>query len=97
MAAVRSLSNRLSRFALFECTTDLSHLSTHEHAALKKLVQAGKHLDQLYMRQAWSGNEELRKKLHKEGEKDLVTLFEMYKGPWVGDRQYRDVFLYMLI
>lgn len=83
MAAVRSLSNRLSRFALFECTTDLSHLSTHEQAALKKLVKAGKYLDQLYMRQAWSGNEALRKKLHAEGNKELVTLFEMYKGPWV--------------
>lgn len=82
MAATRSLANRLSRFALFECTTDLSHLSTHEQAALKKLVKAGKYLDQLYMRQAWSGNEALRKKLHAEGNKELITLFEMYKGPW---------------
>ncbi|GAA5800844.1 hypothetical protein EDC94DRAFT_642427 [Helicostylum pulchrum] len=82
MATVRSLSSRLSRFALFECTADLSHLSTHEHVALKKLVKAGKYLDQLYMRQAWSGNEALRKKLHAEGNKELCTLFEMYKGPW---------------
>ncbi|CEG84993.1 hypothetical protein RMATCC62417_18732 [Rhizopus microsporus] len=34
------------------------------------------------MRQAWSGNEALREKLQKEGNKDLCTLFEMYKGPW---------------
>lgn len=89
MAATRSLANRLSRFALFECTTDLSHLSTHEQAALKKLVKAGKYLDQLYMRQAWSGNEALRKKLHAEGNKELITLFEMYKGPWVSLRRVR--------
>ncbi|KAI7866685.1 uncharacterized protein EV154DRAFT_532503 [Mucor mucedo] len=82
MAAVRSLSSRLSRFALYECTTDLSHLSTHEHAALKHLVKAGTYLDQLYMRQAWSGNEALRTKLHAEGNQELCTLFEMYKGPW---------------
>ncbi|KAI8637371.1 hypothetical protein BD408DRAFT_486281 [Parasitella parasitica] len=82
MASIRSLSSRIARFALFECTADLSHLSAHEHAALKHLVKAGKYIDQLYMRQAWSGNEELRKKLHAEGNKELVTLFEMYKGPW---------------
>ncbi|KAI8970312.1 hypothetical protein BDF20DRAFT_117920 [Mycotypha africana] len=82
MATLRSLSNRLARFALYECTADLSHLSRHEHAALKKLVKAGKYLDQLYMRQAWSGNEELGKKLHKQGNQELCTLFEMYKGPW---------------
>jgi len=83
MASIRSLSSRIARFALYECTADLSHLSTQEHAALKHLVKAGKYIDQLYMRQAWSGNEELRKKLHVEGNKELITLFEMYKGPWV--------------
>jgi hypothetical protein len=89
MATVRSLSNRLSRFALYECTADLSHLSVHEHAALKKLVKAAKHLDQLYIRQAWSGNEALRAKLLTEGDKELCTLFEMYKGPWVSqDNKY---------
>ncbi|GAN06620.1 DNA mismatch repair protein MutT [Mucor ambiguus] len=82
MASIRSLSSRIARFALYECTADLSHLSTQEHAALKHLVKAGKYIDQLYMRQAWAGNEELRKKLHAEGNKELITLFEMYKGPW---------------
>ncbi|KAG1056101.1 hypothetical protein G6F43_001980 [Rhizopus delemar] len=81
-ATVRSLTDRLARFALYECTADLSHLHAKEHAALKHLVKAGKYIDQLYMRQAWSGNEALREKLHSEGNKDLCTLFEMYKGPW---------------
>lgn len=94
MAAVRSLSSRLSRFALYECTTDLSHLSSHEHAALKHLVKAGKYLDQLYMRQAWSGNEALRTKLHAEGNQELCTLFEMYKGPWVIKKIYKFITLF---
>ncbi|KAI9279875.1 hypothetical protein BY458DRAFT_538493 [Sporodiniella umbellata] len=81
-AVIRSFSDRLARFALYECTADLSHLHAKEHAALKHLVKAGKYIDQLYMRQAWSGNEALRKKIHAEGDQDLVTLFEMYKGPW---------------
>lgn len=86
-ATIRSLTDRLARFALYECTADLSHLHAKEHAALKHLVKAGKYIDQLYMRQAWSGNEALREKLHSEGNKDLCTLFEMYKGPWVNKKK----------
>ncbi|CAO3700904.1 unnamed protein product [Rhizopus stolonifer] len=80
-ATIRSFSDRLARFALYECT-HLSHLHAKEHAALKHLVKAGSFIDQIYMRQAWSGNEALGKKLHAEGNKELCTLFEMYKGPW---------------
>ncbi|KAI8992663.1 hypothetical protein BDB01DRAFT_841816 [Pilobolus umbonatus] len=85
MATIRSLSERLSRFALYECTADLSSLSLYEHKALKQLVKAGKYIDQLYMRQAWSGNEKLREKLLAQGNKELCTLFEMYKGPWASE------------
>ncbi|KAI8366842.1 uncharacterized protein BYT42DRAFT_504714 [Radiomyces spectabilis] len=81
-AAVRSLSSRLARFAAYECTADLSHLSTHERTAITKLVKAGKLFDQIYLRQAWSGNEALQKKLQQQGSKEQVLLFDMYKGPW---------------
>lgn len=94
--SVRSLSSRISRFALFECTSDLSHLSSHEHTALKSLVKAGQYFDTLYMRQAWSGNEALRKKVHDEGNKELITLFEMYKGPWV-IHEYTYIYIYVPI
>lgn len=79
----RSLSSRLARFAKFECTADLSNLSRHEHSALQKLVRAAKCIDQVYLRQAWSGNEALQKKLHEQGDKELCELFRIYKGPWV--------------
>ncbi|KAI7904446.1 uncharacterized protein BX663DRAFT_432298 [Cokeromyces recurvatus] len=82
MSINRTLAERIGRFALFECTADLSHLSTHEHAALKRLVKAGDYFNQLYMRQAWKGNEQLRKTLYQTGNKEQCTLFEMYKGPW---------------
>lgn len=81
--ATRTLSNRIARFAAFECKADLSHLSSHERSAIAKLVKAGKLFDQIYLRQAWSGNEALQKKLQEQGDHDLWLLFNMYKGPWV--------------
>ncbi|KAL0095686.1 hypothetical protein J3Q64DRAFT_1711437 [Phycomyces blakesleeanus] len=78
----RTLSSRLNRFALYECTADLSHLSPHEHVAIKKLIKAGQLINQVYLRQAWSGNEALQKKLEDNGNQELWTLFEIYKGPW---------------
>lgn len=82
---VRSLANRIARYAAFECTADLSHLTEKERASLKQLVQAGKLLDQLYLRQAWSGNEALQKKLQEQGDREKMLLFDMYKGPWASE------------
>ncbi|KAG0166779.1 hypothetical protein DFQ28_006864 [Apophysomyces sp. BC1034] len=84
-AAVRSLSSRLARFASYECTADLSHLSPKEHSAIKKLVKASQLFDRIYLRQAWSGNEALRAKLQKSGDKELCALFDIYKGPWASE------------
>ncbi|KAI9490964.1 hypothetical protein BDB00DRAFT_835316 [Zychaea mexicana] len=83
--ATRSIPNRIARFAAYECTADLSHLSTHERAAIPKLVKAAKLFDQIYLRQAWSGNEALQEKLKEKGDRDLCLLFDMYKGPWASE------------
>ncbi|KAI9318652.1 hypothetical protein BX666DRAFT_2018647 [Dichotomocladium elegans] len=84
-AITRSLASRLARYAVYECTADLSHLSNAERAAIKHLVKAGRLFDQLYLRQKWSGNEALQKKLQDQGDTELCLLFEMYKGPWAGE------------
>lgn len=77
------IDKRLERYTPYEFTADLSHLGKGDQAAIKPLVQAAKLIDKIYFRQAWSGNEQLRKKLEELGDKKLVTLFNMYKGPWV--------------
>ena len=79
----RSIPKRIARFATYECSADLSHLSSQERSAIPKLVKAAKLFDQIYLRQAWSGNEALEKKLKEKGDRDLCLLFDMYKGPWV--------------
>ncbi|KAI7865147.1 hypothetical protein BDF14DRAFT_1883686 [Spinellus fusiger] len=86
MSAVpKSLSSRLSQYALYKCTADVSHLTRHEKVALRTLIKAGKLFDQIYLRQAWSGNEALQKQLHEGKDKDLALLFDMYKGPWASE------------
>ncbi|KAI7851682.1 hypothetical protein BDC45DRAFT_571844 [Circinella umbellata] len=81
----RSIPKRIARFAAYECTADLSHLSSQERLAIPKLVKAAKLFDQIYLRQAWSGNEALEKKLKEKGDRDLCLLFDMYKGPWASE------------
>ncbi|RUP47348.1 hypothetical protein BC936DRAFT_145833 [Jimgerdemannia flammicorona] len=73
---------RLSRFAVHEVGTDLSHLSPNERKAIPLLIKVGKLLDALYIRQMWSGNEKLLERLKDHNDKQLLTLFDMYKGPW---------------
>ncbi|RUS33105.1 hypothetical protein BC938DRAFT_473075 [Jimgerdemannia flammicorona] len=73
---------RLSRYAVHEVGTDLSHLSPNERKAIPLLIKVGKLLDALYIRQMWSGNEKLLERLKDHNDKQLLTLFDMYKGPW---------------
>jgi hypothetical protein len=77
------IDKRLERYTPYEFTADLSDLKEGDRAAIKPLVKAAKLIDKIYIRQAWAGNEELKKKLEELGDKKLLTLFNMYKGPWV--------------
>ncbi|CAO3681785.1 unnamed protein product [Umbelopsis ramanniana] len=76
------IDKRLERYTPYEFTADLSDLKEGDRAAIKPLVQAAKLIDKIYIRQAWAGNEQLKKKLEELGDKKLLTLFNMYKGPW---------------
>lgn len=77
------IDKRLERYTPYEFTADLSELKEGDRAAIKPLVQAAKLIDKIYIRQAWAGNEQLKKKLEELGDEKLLTLFNMYKGPWV--------------
>ncbi|KAI8065927.1 MutT/NUDIX family protein [Gongronella butleri] len=83
--ATRSLADRLKRFTVYKCGADLSHLSQHEHAALKHLVKAAKVVDDIWYRQIWSGATALREKINQGKDEELKELFDVYKGPWAGD------------
>jgi hypothetical protein len=80
-----SVDAKIRRFAPTEITADISHLSEGDRKALTKIIEAAKLLDPLFLRQVWSGNEALRKKLaadtSPEGEAKL-HYFRINVGPW---------------
>ncbi|HWO03046.1 MAG TPA: hypothetical protein VNS63_27645 [Blastocatellia bacterium] len=80
-----SLAAMISRFAPTEITADVSLLSENDRKAIDKLIETARLLDPLYLRQVWSGNEALLKKLQAdttpEGNERL-HYFMINKGPW---------------
>ena len=77
-----SPEDRLSQFPAYSLTADLSKLPQGDRAALPHLLKAGKALNELYLGQWWEGNFELRKKIKENGDKDVLEVFDMYKGPY---------------
>jgi hypothetical protein len=80
-----TLRAKIIRFAPTDITADASHLSEDDRKTLDKVIEAAKLLDPLYLRQVWSGNEALLKKLEAdttlEG-KERLHYFMINKGPW---------------
>jgi hypothetical protein len=77
-----SPQERLAQFPAYSLTANLSSLPDGDRAALTHLIRAGKLLDELYLSQWWHGNVELRKKLVEQGDKEVLEVFDMYKGPY---------------
>jgi hypothetical protein len=92
------LKEKLKKYASVEMRYDESILSEPEKQALEKLVQAAHIMDEIFLRQVWSGNvamrETLRSTLAQAGEessngdesvnqlKDLNRFFRINFGPW---------------
>jgi hypothetical protein len=80
-----SLATRTRRFAPTVMTANTMRLSPNDRKALQKIIAAAKLYDSLYLRQIWSGNESLLKKL--EADKTLLGqqrrhYFKINQGPW---------------
>jgi len=80
-----SLNEKIRRFAPTPLTANTAQLSPGDRKALQKIIAAAKYYDALYLRQIWSGNEALLKKL-AAGKSLLGRLrlhyFMINKGPW---------------
>ncbi len=79
------LEKKIARFAPTVLTANTTSLSPKDRLALKKIIEASKLLDPLFLRQVWSGNEALEKKL--QADKTVVGLerlhyFYINDGPW---------------
>ena len=79
------LQKMTSRFAPTELNVDLSNLSAGDRAALVKLVQAARVIDDIFMTQYWSGDHALYAKLRQDTTplgKARLHYFWINKGPW---------------
>jgi hypothetical protein len=86
------LEKMARRFAPTQIRVDVSGLSSGDRQALVKLVQAARLLDDIFLKQMWSGNPDLYGRLQK----DLTPLgkarlhyFWIIKGPWSDIDEYK--------
>src|SRR5580658_6534661 len=79
------LDKMISRFAPTELRADVSNLSPGDRAALGKLIEASRILNDIFMQQMWSGNVELYENLKRNTTplgKARLHYFWINKGPW---------------
>lgn len=87
-ASVESpLAAKIARYAPAELTADVSHLSPGDRQALQKLIEAARIMDRIFIRQVWSGNEALLRRLETDTTatgRETLQLFTIEMGPWSG-------------
>ena len=76
---------RVEQFAPVTLTFDPAPLDANQRKVLRKLVEASRILDGLFLRQVWEGNPGLRERLqssHGEGMDAARQYFDIMYGPW---------------
>jgi hypothetical protein len=79
------LAQKIKRYAPAAITGDTTHLSPGDRQALRKLIEAARIMDRIYLRQAWSGNEDLYRRLQEDttaAGREALQLFLIEMGPW---------------
>ncbi|HKE59001.1 MAG TPA: hypothetical protein VKB46_19965, partial [Pyrinomonadaceae bacterium] len=85
MSDDKQLAAKIARFAPTELTADVKALSAKDQQALQKIIAAAKLLDPLFLRQVWSGNDPLEKKLKVDQTAlghERLHYFYINDGPW---------------
>ena len=79
------LTAKIRRFAPTVINADVSRLTARDRQALMKVIEAARLLDPLFLRQVWSGNPALMKKLEQDKSVDgreRLHYFKINNGPW---------------
>jgi hypothetical protein len=79
------LPKAIRRFSPTLLTANTARLSQGDRRALAKIIAAAKYMDALFLRQVWSGNEELKKRLEADRTplgRMLLKYFLINDGPW---------------
>ena len=81
----QTLTTQAARFAPADLTADVAALPQNERDALKKLIEASKIVDALFLRQVWAGNEPMLLDLVRDTSdagRARLHYFLINKGPW---------------
>jgi len=90
--ALSELQEMISRFAPTPLRVDVSRLSAGDRDALRKLIEAARILDDLFMQQYWSGDQALNARLEKDRTplgKARLHYFWINKSPWSAIDDFR--------
>ncbi len=82
---IEYLDREIKKFAPVKLTFDRSLINEKQRMVLKKLIEATKVMDEIFLRQVYSKNIEIREKLQKakdELSKKELELFNIYYGPF---------------
>ncbi|MDX1503428.1 MAG: hypothetical protein R3325_13795 [Thermoanaerobaculia bacterium] len=83
LAVAADVEERLARYAPTEMTVELSQFGDAERDVLRRLVEAGVLMDEIFLRQVWEGNPQMRTRLQSGGFPESVrTYFDVNFGPW---------------
>ncbi len=80
-----TLEQKIARFVPTEISADISKLSPGDSKALNKIIEAAQLMDPIFLRQVWSGNVEMLKKLEMDSTtagQELLHYFRINMGPW---------------
>lgn len=81
-ASIGHIKNQLAKFTPVKIDYDENLLSAGDKKALEKLVEAARVMDEIFLRQVWSGNVKLRDELRKQKDGTLLNYFTINFGPF---------------
>lgn len=81
---VPDIEQRLAKFTPTPLQADLSALTPEDRRVLDLLVQAARQMDEIFLRQVWTGNPEMRDKVQAlaAGNKAAAEYYAINFGPW---------------
>ena len=85
MGIAEDIVERLERFAPTELAADLSSLTDEDREVLRLLVEASRHMDEIFLRQVWADNPKLRADLAVSTEPNAEAArvyYDVNFGPW---------------
>lgn len=88
LAFAPDIPDRLRKLARTPIDYDRALLDARETAAVTKLIEASRYMNDIYLSQVWAGNPALRSRVATAGNAGDTTarwalaLFDVHKGPW---------------